>query len=63
MAHLGHLIGTVQTVGTNQFTLLSGEGRTFTIGVNSGTTYEFPSSVCSTTISPALPRSKLSKSK
>jgi hypothetical protein len=48
MTHLGHLIGTVQTVGTNQFTLLSGEGRTFTIGVNSSTTYEYPGSVCST---------------
>jgi hypothetical protein len=48
MTHLGHLIGTVQSIGTNQFTLLSGEGRTFTIGVNSSTTYDYPSSVCST---------------
>jgi hypothetical protein len=39
------LTGTVQSVGTNQFTLQSGDGRTFNIGVNSSTTYsDFPSS-------------------
>ena len=43
---LGKLTGTVQTVGTNQFTLQGMEGRTFTILVNDSTTYSFPSSVC-----------------
>ena len=36
---LGHLTGTVESVGTNQFTVQTGEGRTFNIGVNSSTTY------------------------
>jgi hypothetical protein len=43
--------GTVQTLGTNQFTLQTLEGRTFTIDVNNSTTYsDFPSSgTCTTT--------------
>jgi hypothetical protein len=42
---LGKLMGTVQSVGTNQFTLQSWDGRTFTINVNTSTTYNnFPSS-------------------
>jgi hypothetical protein len=48
---LGRLIGTVQSGGTsanpNQFTLQSWDGRTFTINVNSSTTYNYPSTVCS----------------
>jgi len=47
----GFLFGTVQTVNTsqNQFTLQTRDGRTFTIDVNSSTSYEnFPSSVCTT---------------
>jgi hypothetical protein len=48
VAVLGNLIGTVESLGTNQFTLQTGDGRTFTIDVNSGTTYSgFPSSACS----------------
>jgi hypothetical protein len=47
---IGKLRGTVQTVGTNQFTIESLDGRTFTINVDSSTTYsDFPSSTtCST---------------
>ena len=42
---LGKLMGTVQTVGNSQFTLQSWDGRTFTIDVNSSTTYNsFPTS-------------------
>jgi hypothetical protein len=42
---LGKLTGTVQGVGSSQFTLQSWGGRTFTIDVNSSTTYDnFPSS-------------------
>jgi tellurite resistance-related uncharacterized protein len=44
---LGRLLGTVQTLGSNQFTLQSWDGRAFTINVNSSTTYDYPSSVCS----------------
>jgi hypothetical protein len=47
----GFVRGTVQTVtaGQNQFTLLTRDGRTFTIDVNSSTTYEnFPTSACTT---------------
>lgn len=47
----GFLFGTVQNVNTsqNQFTVQTPWGRTFTIDVNSSTTYaNFPSSVCST---------------
>jgi hypothetical protein len=44
---LGKLKGTVQSVGNNQFTLQSWDGRTFTVNVNSSTTYNYPSSVCS----------------
>jgi hypothetical protein len=45
---LGMLTGTVQTPGTNQFTLQTLDGRTLTIEVNSSTTYSgFPSSACS----------------
>jgi hypothetical protein len=36
---LGKLMGTVQSVGNNQFTIQSWDGRTFTIDVNSSTTY------------------------
>jgi len=42
------LIGTIQSLGTNAFTLQTGDGRTFSIGVNSSTTYNYPSSVCTT---------------
>ena len=47
---LGKLTGTVQGTGTNQFTLQTLEGRTFTINVNGSTTFSnFPSSTnCST---------------
>ena len=45
---IGHLIGTIQSLGTNAFTLQTGDGRTFSIGVNSSTTYNYPSSVCTT---------------
>jgi hypothetical protein len=47
----GFLSGTVQSVDSsqNQFTLQSGFGGTFTVGVNGSTTYQgFPSSFCST---------------
>ncbi len=44
---VGKFNGTVQGTGTNQFTLQTLEGRTFTIDVNSSTTYSgFPSSAC-----------------
>ena len=43
VAVLGNLIGTIQGLGTNQFTLQSGDGRSLTIGVNSNTDYNFPS--------------------
>jgi len=52
---LGHLTGAVQSVGANQFTLATGDGdkddtRTFTINVNSSTTYsDFPSGTNCTT--------------
>lgn len=39
---LGKLFGTVQTVGTNQFTLQTPWGRTLTIDVNGSTTYNIP---------------------
>jgi hypothetical protein len=46
---LGKLEGTIQSVGSNQFTLQAPDGRTATILVNSSTTYiGFPSSACST---------------
>ena len=45
---LGHLIGTIQSLGANAFTLQTGDGRTFNIGVNNSTTYNYPSSVCTT---------------
>jgi len=57
---LGNLIGTVQSVNSvtcalspscpssfDDFTLQTGDGRTFTIDVNSSTTYDYPGSVCS----------------
>lgn len=45
----GFVRGTVQSVGQNQFTLQTLDGRTFTIDVNGNTTYEnFPTSVCAT---------------
>ncbi|MGD0840452.1 MAG: DUF4382 domain-containing protein [Candidatus Acidiferrales bacterium] len=43
---LGHLIGTVGGVTSSGFTLQTGDGRSFTIGVNSSTTYSYSSSVC-----------------
>jgi Domain of unknown function (DUF5666) len=43
---LGKLTGTVQSLGTNQFTLQGFGGRTFSINVDSSTTYGYPSSVC-----------------
>jgi len=50
--HLGHLVGTVQSVtpqtgALTGFTLQSLFGKTFTIDVNSSTTYNYPSAVCS----------------
>lgn len=50
---LGHLLGTIQSVNStaspNNFTLQTGDGRTFTIDVSSSTTYNnFPTSACST---------------
>jgi len=45
----GFLAGTVETVNSNptQFTLETRDGRSFTIDVNSNTTYQnFPSSIC-----------------
>jgi hypothetical protein len=55
---LGHLTGTIQSVNSvtcanttcaplDDFTLQTGDGRTFTMDVNSSTTYSYPSSVCS----------------
>jgi len=47
----GFLFGTIQSVNANQdqFTLQTGWGGTFTVDVNSSTTYgNFPSSACST---------------
>jgi len=47
----GFLLGTVESVnsGQNEFTLQTRFGRTFTIDVNSGTSYQnFPSTVCTT---------------
>jgi hypothetical protein len=42
---LGKLVGTVQGTGTSQFTLQTLEGRSFTINVNTSTTYSgFPTS-------------------
>lgn len=54
--HMGYVEGTVEstftstTANPNQegFTLETQDGRTFTIDVNSSTTYNYPSSVCST---------------
>ena len=39
---LGRLFGTVQSVGTNQFTLQTVWGRTLSVDVNSSTTYNIP---------------------
>jgi hypothetical protein len=39
---LGRLFGTVQSLGTNQFTLQTLWGRTLSIDVNSSTTYNIP---------------------
>jgi Domain of unknown function (DUF4382)/Domain of unknown function (DUF5666) len=47
----GFLFGTIQSVNAsqNQFTVQTGWGGTFTVDVNSSTTYQnFPSSACST---------------
>jgi hypothetical protein len=38
----GQLMGTVQSLGANQFTLQTADGRTFTVYVNSSTTYDIP---------------------
>ncbi len=44
---LGQLMGTVQSVGTNQITLRTSYGATFTVYVNSSTTYDIPpTAVC-----------------
>jgi hypothetical protein len=59
ISRLGHLMGTIQgampySVMPNPYQIQSivvlqtGDGRTFNIGVNSSTTYSYPSSVCST---------------
>ncbi len=40
---LGRLFGTVQSLGTNQFTLQTLWGRTLNVDVNSSTTYNIPS--------------------
>jgi hypothetical protein len=49
---LGKLTGTIQSVNSsttpNSFTLQTGDGRSFTIDVNSSTTYNYPTAVCST---------------
>jgi hypothetical protein len=45
---LGHLTGTIQSLTTSGFTVQTVDGRTFSIGVNSSTTYDYPNSVCST---------------
>lgn len=45
---LGQLTGTVQSVGTNQITLQTSSGATFTVDVNSSTTYDIPTNaLCS----------------
>jgi hypothetical protein len=44
---LGHLTGTIQSLIASGFTLQTRDGRTFTVDVNSSTTYNYPSSVCS----------------
>ena len=41
-AGLGRLFGTVQSVGTNEFTLQTLWGRTLSVDVNSSTTYNIP---------------------
>jgi hypothetical protein len=46
--HLGHLIGTAQSITPSGFTLQTGDGRTFTITVNGSTTYSYPAAICST---------------
>jgi hypothetical protein len=43
---LGRLIGTARSVGANQFTLQTADGRTFTIYVNSSTAYSLPNPLC-----------------
>jgi len=44
---LGRLFGTVQSLGTNQFTLQTAWGRTVSVDVNNSTTYNFPANaVC-----------------
>ena len=43
---LGHLTGTIQSLIASEFTLQTRDGRTFTVDVNSSTTYNYPSSVC-----------------
>src|SRR5208283_1442892 len=49
---LGKLTGAIQSVNAstspNSFVLQTGDGRSFTIDVNSSTTYNFPTSVCTT---------------
>lgn len=45
--HVGVLYGTVGSLGTNEFTIGSADGRSFSILVNGGTTYVFPTAVCS----------------
>jgi hypothetical protein len=58
---IGKLVGIIQGVGSNQFTLQSRDGRTFTILVNSSTTYNYPSSVCSADAFSCLAKSQVVK--
>jgi len=43
---LGHVMGTVQSLTTDGFTLQTLDGRTFSIDVDSSTSYSYPDSVC-----------------
>jgi len=58
---LGHLIGTIQSVGSGSFMIETGDGRTFTIDTNSSTTYSYPSSVCSADNSTCLAMNQIVK--
>jgi hypothetical protein len=63
--HLGHLTGTIQSVNTsttpNGFTLQTRDGRTLTVDVNSSTSYNYPSSVCSADNSSCLATQQIVK--
>lgn len=45
---LGHVTGAIQSVTSNGFTLQTPDGRTLSITVNGSTSYDYPTSVCST---------------